>query len=1304
MSNDVSQAALAALIREDHHAPLPRRASLALSADGSCGSTHKLRHCNLSDDELTLPIEEEVPATAEATNKMMRRRRLSSLKARVARPSFHEMQRVSGVLKIDPKLRLVPFDRSALTEFQTLLRPFEDVATTTPAVDCVLASLNDLRETIISSIFDEQDTLNNSRLAREISIQAVALFVSGIDELAAATSTAGAAHLRDMARRLGVIDAFVRTYFINEIHELEQVVNSLEDSLEQANKKLAQLQTDVASTDDRHKRKLAEVQFFSVVNQARARAASPALATTVDSKFEEAHHELLKAHHALETTHARLETSYQTLLAQHETARRDLEQAQRKVSILTHDVEELSQPLALDIELQQLQAELLCERRRVKELEFDMVQTRMRQIDATRAKVTRASVVTRMRRATDVGVLPTTQEIATMAANVLEYDSDEVDEADLPDISFETLMSKDPAKRLLSMLNYSLPPPPTPPVALRQMPDANLFASVATAVSKLKLHAHVEASAVRALEQSAAPSDLAFVRQTIRDIFERKRLLDECASIAHEPRETLVEVVVGFHFARFSEPAMAQKEAIAFLDLIYRLRCVYGDVRMFAEFLDGAHSDEVLDFYVWLVQSMDQIPIGAELDSRPEVHPHYISKFKATLLTRTLFRTLRFRTCGFANHLSPATTSLQRHPSLDAMYDCQRLFEHTTARGPIYLGEFHDLLDAFRVHLHGEECYPLDVFLYALVLMYKKQKDWFFESVRLLFNQVHDEAVALDTRQRALEAIESRQTEATKARRRANEAPKPSKKVRKPIKRRRGATPDARKTAVLTTIQFAVVLARLDTHLSFGQMTEMTVKILSTRRFYSHGITFEAFVYTATSLGWFRPDFASLPAPFAEISISNDEKTSAQAALQYVWDTHVASIYVACEGDSNPFVAKHVMQIKQRLVKALSANDHAEMDPLLALTLLRHLMHVCWRVGAARGFRSRHTESGSGAGGDHFYIAELARSDELILIAKGILAIPDAVTGHQVFNAALYTAPSSDFMINFSHIDPARIRDLFHDHCIHTNECVAIDSVLQRYAWQLNDVYRSYSLVCNNLSGITRGGFEELMHDLRLGSSHFTNVHMSLIFAAVVSRQPETDRLLATSFIELMIRLAAEKHAVERPFIDRKQSKLQLVQPERVAVVLEDLCTRYLLPNICQNLSITFRRQVAAPELQRLLNRHRNLLRRLYLYYCRQDIADMEAWKMNFGEFERFIQDFGLNDAVFFPSSMNLIVFNACQDDLNEGQFIYQEFVTAIIAIAQMKDSNPFLKWQRKTSNFIQTLIDYISHPDRAVKFRLILS
>ncbi|OQR91867.1 hypothetical protein ACHHYP_04271 [Achlya hypogyna] len=1306
-----AQAALAALIEEDHHQPLRRRNSRQSSfttPDSPDSSSRRssvlgVRTRQSSTVEVELPIEEEAPEVADAIGKAARRHRLASLRDAVSHnaPRISDLHRVSGVIKIDPKLRLVPYDRSALGEFQALLNAFPDTIDATAAR--IQGSMNELLHAIIAMMLDEQETLNHSKVARETAAHAMILFVSGLYDIATTGLSPGLADLlKNLAGRISALDAFVRSYFTSEAHELEQVVSSLEDSLEQAHAKITSLTAEVAAAGQLHKRKVAEMQLMAVVQQARARSQyskiiPSALAMTTDSKLEETHHELLKSHQVLEDAHARLQTEHEVLLRKHTTAVAELEKLVRRVNILSQEVADLSRPMALSSELQQLRDELVCERRRVKELEQDVQMLRGKQIETTRGRIQRTSVVTRMRRQTELVPMSTSHEIANTATNILDEDSDEFDEADLPDISFETLMSKEPGKRLLCMLNYTLPGPPKTPAAMTQTPAAQ---ALTLPVTKLKLHIEIEQPVGRV--QGLAPPDVVGVRKSIAAVFERKRHLDECATMVHESRQQLVEVVVGYFLAKAPTPAVAQTEATVFLDTVQRLRPSFGDVRIFAEFLEGTHSDEALDFYVWLVGSLDQICVGVPLDARPEVHPQYISKFKATLLNRTLFRMLRFRTCGLANPSPHLSTHLQRHMGLDSMYDVQRLFEHITARGPIYLGEFHDLLDLFASTLDGDVGYPLDVYLYALVLMYKKQKDWFFEDARLLFNKVHEEALAFEARQRALEAVEMRQTEATKAKRKASElSAKPTKVKGKRTKgkKRRAATGDGRKTAVLTTVQFAVVLARLDTHLSFGQMTEMTVKVLSTRCFYSHGITFEAFAFTAQSLGWFRPNFAVLPPPLAEISISPEEKRSALTALRNVWDTHVAGIYVACECDCNPFVAKHVLQIKQRLHLALTAADDA-LEPVRTLGLLRHLLAVCWEVGAARGFRTRHGSMGHA----YFSIAELARSDELLLVAKGILAIPDAVQGRQVFDANAYLAPPSDFLTNFSHIDPARIRDLFPDHCIQTNECAAIDAVLHRYAWQLNDVYRTYSLVCNDLQGITTEGFHELIHDLGLGSVHFTPVHMTLVFKGVVGRQPETDRLLATSFIELVIRLAVEKHTTERPFIDRKQSKLQLVRPERIAILLEDLCTRYLLPNICQNLSITFRRQVAAPELQRLLNKHRNLLRRLYLYYCRQDAADMEAWKMNFGEFETFIVDFSLNDPVFFPSSMNLLVFNACQDDLNEGQFIYQEFVTAIIAIAQMKDSNPFLKWQRKTSTFIQHLIDYISHPDRAVKFRLILS
>ncbi|OQR81327.1 hypothetical protein THRCLA_23399 [Thraustotheca clavata] len=590
--------------------------------------------------------------------------------------------------------------------------------------------------------------------------------------------------------------------------------------------------------------------------------------------------------------------------------------------------------------------------------------------------------------------------------------------------------------------------------------------------------------------------------------------------------------------------------------------------------------------------------------------------------------------------------------------------------------------------------------------MFKRQKDWFYEDIRLLFNKVYEEACQYELRQRALEAVELRQTEATKAKRKATQAVEKKKKIKKKKRKRPNATNhDGRKAVVLTPLQFSVVLARLDAHLTYGQISDMVVKVLSTRRTYSHGITFEAFVYTAQLLGWFRINFQTVAPLLAEVSVTAEEKQVAQRVLQQIWDIHCTGIYVACESDPNPFIANHVMQIKQRLLRSLD-QDCDKLDPVQGLNFFRHILNVCWRVAALRGFRPRlGIDKDTNTDSTYFSIAELARSEELLLISKGILAIPDAVQGRQVFNSDVYVT-TTDFLTNFSHIDPSRIRDLFPAHTIQTNECIAIDNVLHRYAWQLNDVYRTYSLICNVTFGITREGFQELIQDIGLASPHFTAVHMNLIFESVMSRQanPDQHKVFATSFIELIIRLAVEKSSFERQYADRKQSKLQMVKPERLSILVEDICTRYVLPNICQNLSITFRRQVAAPEVQRLLNKHRNLLRRLFLYYCRQDLADIEAWKMNFSEFERFIVDFDLNDDVFFPAAMNLLVFNACQEDLNEGQFIYQEFVTAVIAIAQMKDTNPFLKWQRKTSNFIQQLIDFIAHPDRAVKFRLILS
>ncbi|RHY66726.1 hypothetical protein DYB34_010457, partial [Aphanomyces astaci] len=86
---------------------------------------------------------------------------------------------------------------------------------------------------------------------------------------------------------------------------------------------------------------------------------------------------------------------------------------------------------------------------------------------------------------------------------------------------------------------------------------------------------------------------------------------------------------------------------------------------------------------------------------------------------------------------------------------------------------------------------------------------------------------------------------------------------------------------------------------------------------------------------------------------------------------------------------------------------------------------------------------------------------------------------------------------------------------------------------------------------------------------------------------------------------------------------------------------------------------------------------------------DVERSKMNFGEFQTFVSEFQLNDDALLPPAMTLFVFNAVQDDVDERKCVFHEFTTAIVAIAQMKNNNPFLKWRRKADNFIGRLLDY---------------
>ncbi|RHZ04565.1 hypothetical protein DYB37_011389 [Aphanomyces astaci] len=68
--------------------------------------------------------------------------------------------------------------------------------------------------------------------------------------------------------RILQLDKFVRGYFILETLELDQVVASLEDSLDQAYVRVQALQDELKAMVHTHKRKIAEAKLMAVIHDA----------------------------------------------------------------------------------------------------------------------------------------------------------------------------------------------------------------------------------------------------------------------------------------------------------------------------------------------------------------------------------------------------------------------------------------------------------------------------------------------------------------------------------------------------------------------------------------------------------------------------------------------------------------------------------------------------------------------------------------------------------------------------------------------------------------------------------------------------------------------------------------------------------------------------------------------------------------------------------------------------------------------------------------------------------------------------
>ncbi|RHY84619.1 hypothetical protein DYB28_005126 [Aphanomyces astaci] len=153
-------------------------------------------------------------------------------------------------------------DPSHVASFQKLLSSFDEGDNALR----IVTTLNSMLQSIVSAVVTDID---NAKIAREASVHAITLFVHGVQEVATEVqSPALSALLNDLSHRILQLDKFVRGYFILETLELDQVVASLEDSLDQAYVRVQALQDELKAMVHTHKRKIAEAKLMAVIHDA----------------------------------------------------------------------------------------------------------------------------------------------------------------------------------------------------------------------------------------------------------------------------------------------------------------------------------------------------------------------------------------------------------------------------------------------------------------------------------------------------------------------------------------------------------------------------------------------------------------------------------------------------------------------------------------------------------------------------------------------------------------------------------------------------------------------------------------------------------------------------------------------------------------------------------------------------------------------------------------------------------------------------------------------------------------------------
>ncbi|RQM21751.1 hypothetical protein B5M09_009467 [Aphanomyces astaci] len=869
-------------------------------------------------------------------------------------------------------------------------------------------------------------------------------------------------------------------------------------------------------------------------------------------------------------------------------------QARRDVQVLKADVDMLGDATFRDRHVQRLTDELACERNRVKALEIEMLDLRVKQADLAKGVLQKHSLFR-----VDRSICG--QEAHASAAMSTDSFADEApllpsadDKVATPHSSLlPAVQSARHTFKVMANLDIKLSDMLSPP----KKRSLSATARVTQAVVKLK--AKLQHKTL--VDNAPVPVELVELRRRMNVLYDRKRQLDEFAALATShprpgPSLTFAELVLGWFVAKYSTLQDAESEAKAFMAGLSRFRSVCGHVWLMEEFLHGKHPDEVVSFYLWVVQGVRDIHIGARCPiTATDTHPQFICKFKASLLTRTIFRVLRFRTCGFGS--TDRGTAVARDDTLEVMADCGRLFAAAAAGGPMYLGEFHAILDQFVTKGNGEndEMYPLDVYLYLLVLLFKKQNEWhvahLVEQFRHHAADAHKEEMR---RQAALLAAPKN--------RGSNPDNKPKKKKKA----------SALSKGAMTKEVFGAFVAKLDLVRSLGDIQEVTALVVRSRREYdSGGITSDAFIAAAHANHWFALEFATRMSLRHELHDVTDDHDKATRQLASTWNLHLSRLTIHGECDKNVFVSRYVVQLRQRVTLALHDQKTLshKSNPHTILALCRELLRFSWQLAVLRshgnGFTKPDDDDDDATDVMSVSTLDMTRSSELILIAKGVCSLPAADGSYKPSDGSIDLEHGLDDLHPFTCIHMANVGDLFPHGTptsMQSSESVELHRILQRYAWHVCEVYRSYSLVCNATTfGLTIAAFQELVHDLAIVTPHCTIVHLNAVYQHVVSsniiidnrtdqhtKLQTDDKVMNDTFVELLLRLA-----------------------------------------------------------------------------------------------------FQLNDDALFPPAMTLLVFNAVQDDVDERQCVFHEFTTAIVAIAQMKNNNPFLKWRRKADEFIGRLVDF---------------